>query len=111
MENDLDRRVTIERPVSTKDATYGGLQLSWQVFDTVWAKVEDLPTPRTELVRDQIAQVRNQVQVTMRYRAGLTPDMRLILRGTYDRTVRIISGPHELGRHERILLICEEYSS
>jgi head-tail adaptor len=67
--------------------------------------------PRTELVRDEIAQVRNQVQVTIRYRNGITPDMRFVLRGVYDRTVRIISGPHEMGRHERLLMVCEEYSS
>ena len=74
----LRHRVTIQRQAQSRDAASGDVKVSWSDVATVWAAVEPLS------VREFIAAQANQSQITaritIRYRSGLTADMRILHR-------------------------------
>lgn len=104
----LDRRIRIDRPVVTKDPSYGTSQTVWQPFLTVWAQVQDVLPSRAESVDDSISIQRRPARVRIRYREDITADMRVIYKG---RVMEIISGPAELGRREGLEMMVEELST
>lgn len=90
----LRHRVAIEAPVLTPDGQ-GGFTKDWQYVETVWAKMEPL-SGNEALAGKQITQVASY-RVTVRYRAGITPDMRLVWNEqTYN--IRSIQDPDGLKR-------------
>ena len=72
----LRHRVTIEANLQAQDATTGALIDSWQAIATVWAEIAPLS------VRDFVASAASNSEVntriTIRYMAGITPDMRIM---------------------------------
>ncbi len=78
----LDRRITLQRPVPTRDS-YGAELVAWQDLATVWAKVE--PMGGDEGFRADQPTARQVTRFTIRYRAGVAPAMRVLYGGeTYD---------------------------
>lgn len=104
----LDVRIRIERKQTTRDPQYGTELVTWVEFACVWAEVKDILPSRAERMADQIQIARRPARIRIRYLAGITPDMRVII-GT--RVHQIISGPATLGRCEAIELMVEELSS
>ena len=71
----LRQRVTIQELVRTDDG-YGGITETWQDVATVWAAVE--PLRGNERYRAQQVQSELSHKVTMRYRAEIKPQTRLL---------------------------------
>lgn len=74
----LRHRVLIQHQVTTKDGD-GVEQTAWVDVDTVWASVE--PLSAREFIQSGQTQSAVAARITMRYRDGLSPSMRLIHRG------------------------------
>lgn len=104
----LDTRIRIERKSVTSDPLYGTEAVTWVEFATVWAEVEDVLPSRAERLADSIVIANRPARIRMRYLAGTTPDMRVIIG---DRTLHIVSGPAEIGRRVGTELIVEQHSS
>lgn len=108
----LDRRVRIEYPVTSLDATYGTPVISWAELVTAPAEVVDFLPSRSESVRQGLAQARNQTRIRMRWRDDVTSDMRAIVLGERGGTYQIVGGPAESAKRKGwIELVCERYSS
>lgn len=91
----LDRRIVIERPVSTTD-TFGASIQTWTEVATVWASVRQLRGQ--EYLSAQAGQAEVDAVFKLRYRADLTPVMRITYGGAnYD--IKSIS---EIGRREAL---------
>ncbi|MBY0303618.1 MAG: phage head closure protein [Sphingomonas sp.] len=104
----LRTRIRIERKSVSHDADYGTEQINWVEVATVWAEVQDVLPSRSERLADSIIIANRPARIRIRYLAGITADMRVIIG---DRVLHIVSGPAEIGRREGIELIVEQYSS
>ena len=104
----LDTRIRIERKVVTQDPQYGTGQVNWTEFACVWAEVKDILPSKAERLADSIQIGRRPARIRIRYLAGITPDMRVIIE---TRVHQIISGPAMLGRREAMEIMVEELSS
>ena len=104
----LDTRIRIERKTIIRDPQYGTEVVSWAEFGCVWAEVKDILPSRAERMAEQIQIARRPARIRIRYLAGITPDMRVIIAG---RVHQIIGGPSILGRRDAIELMVEELSS
>lgn len=104
----LSVRIRIERKSVTHDPQYGTEAVTWAPFACVWAEVKDILPSRSERMAEQIQIARRPARIRIRYHAGITPDMRVIIAG---RVHQIIAGPSMLGRREAIELMVEELSS
>lgn len=98
----LRHRVTIQAQTTTQDE-YGQPVQTWSDVATVWASVEDL-SGREFFAAQQIA-AEVTTRVTIRYRAGIEPDMRVIAGG---RTLDIRSVQDPDGRRRQLVLMCRE---
>jgi len=72
------------------------------------AHVQDVLPSKAERFADQIVIANRPARVRIRYRTDLNSSMRVIYG---DRTMEIISGPSEIGRHEWLELVCQEFST
>ncbi|WP_313075856.1 head-tail adaptor protein [Melaminivora sp.] len=109
---DLDKRVRIEGYTVTRDPDYNTEIRTWGPIATVWAQVQDVLPSKSETVQDAVQMAERPSRVRMRYRAGITPDMRLVVLGVDgapDRVCEIVAGPAELGRREGIELLVKDY--
>ena len=104
----LSVRIRIERKTITRDPQYGTEEVSWTQFACVWAEVNDILPSRAERMAEQIQIGRRPARIRIRYLAGITPDMRVIID---NRIHQIIAGPSMLGRREAVELMVEEHSS
>ena len=103
----LDRRVTIERPVSASGLLSAGSG-TWEPVATVWASIQDALPSRGERLADGINIATRPARVRMRFRTDVTSAMRFVEDG---RVMQIIAGPAEIGRREGIEFMVEDYSS
>jgi len=99
---DLRHRVTIQQLVSSFDE-YNAPVETWQDVATVWAAVEPL-SGREYFAAEQV-QARVTTRITIRYRAGIEPTMRVLWSG---KTYNIRAVIDTEGRHEELQLMCEE---
>lgn len=74
----LRHRVLIQQQVTTRDGD-GVEQKAWVDVATVWASVE--PLSAREFMQSGQTQSAVTARITMRYRDGLSPSMRLVHRG------------------------------
>ena len=88
---DLDRRIVIERAVTTIDAL-GGENHAWQELSTVWAQV--LPISDGERWQAQEVSAHSTHRFRIRWGMGVTAEDRI----RYDGRVFEISGVKEIGR-------------
>lgn len=73
----LRHRVTIQRPAQSRDSS-GDVRVSWLDVATVWAAVEPLSV--REFIAGQSMQSQVTARITVRYRDGLSADMRILFR-------------------------------
>jgi SPP1 family predicted phage head-tail adaptor len=91
---DLRTRLTLEAPSRTSDGG-GGASVTWGTVATVWASVR--PTGGGEgYALDRVAG-RVTHEIVLRYRAGVTPEMRL-RDGTRVFEIRAAFGPDQRRR-------------
>lgn len=101
----LDRRIRIERPVA--DGAFDGAGSgNWAAVATVWASVTDMLPSRGEKLAEGINVSARPSRVRIRYRKGITPNMRFVMG---ERIMQIVAGPAELGRREAMEFMVEEY--
>lgn len=72
----LRHRVRIEKPIVTQDPETGELVEAVQVVGTVFAAIE--PLSAREFIAAQSTQSQITARIVIRFRSGLTPDMRLV---------------------------------
>lgn len=99
---DLRQRVGIERAARVADGG-GGADETWEMLAEVWAAV--LPVTGGERFEADAIEARVTHEVWMRYRADVTPDMRLRL-GSRLFDVRAVIDFEE--RHRFLKCLCEE---
>ena len=95
----LDRRVTLQSKSVTRAAN-GEEVVTWADVATVWAQVHALRGK--EFFAGAEMQAAVDVRVRMRYRSGVTRDMRLLHDGPSLDIVSVI----ETGRREGLELMC-----
>ncbi|CDO35001.1 phage head closure protein [Novosphingobium sp. KN65.2] len=105
---DLDRRITFQSRSETQGGAHNRKTVNWVNFATMWAQVQDTLPSRAESIDDNMAIQRRPCRIRCRFREDITSDMRIIYGS---RTLRIISGPVEIGRREGLELMAEEYST
>lgn len=72
----LRHRVVIQAPVETQNTSTGDMEISWQDVATVWASIE--PLSAREFIAAQSENNEVTARVTIRFRQGITPKMRLL---------------------------------
>ena len=105
---DLDRRITFQRRTATTDPVYGTKTYTWPDVATVYAQVRDVLPSRAENVADGLSLQRRPCRIRVRYREDIDGTMR-VKHGA--RTMRIVSGPVELGRRFGLEMVCEDWST
>lgn len=101
----FDRSVTIERPVADT-ALDGAGSGTWALVAQVLAEVQDALPSRGERLANGFNVAMRPSRVRIRYRAGITADMRFLIDG---RVMQIVAGPAEIGRREALEFMVEEY--
>ena len=104
---ELRHRLTIQTPVVSDPGTYGEQAVTWTTYATVWGKVE----PLSGIERFSMGQERADVThaVTIRYCAGVKPDMRITFtRGSVTHTLKIVNVLNEEFRDAAMTLLCTE---
>lgn len=101
----LDQRIRIERPVADNSLDGAGSG-TWALVDEVWAEVQDLLPSRDEKVTQGISVASRRARVRIRYREGITSEMRVV-HGA--RVMQIIGGPSRLGNSVGLEMMCEDY--
>lgn len=96
----LREQITIESKQTTRDP-YGGEVVSWVTFATVWADVQ--PLPLRELIAAKSAGSEISLQITVRYLAGVTSDMRVLWEGLGYPIISVIDVEC---RHVTLELLC-----
>ncbi len=99
----LRRRVVIERRARTQD-DHGELVDDWVHHATVWAEVVD--NNGREIIRGGTVVATVSTEFTIRYRGGITADMRIRDRG---RTWEIVAPPiDQNGRGTELVIVGSE---
>ena len=98
----LRHRVTIQQPVKTVNAR-GGRTKSWADVWTVWAGIE--PLSAREIEQNHQLEGEAEVRIVMRYRRGITTDMRIKYGDRYFKITGILD-PDE--RHKELRLYVVE---
>lgn len=73
----LRHRVTLQRPEVLQD-THGDIINTWRTVATVWAAVE--PLSAREFIAARSIQSKADTRITVRYRADVQPDWRIVFR-------------------------------
>lgn len=102
----LRDRITFERKVASASFTSAGNEAWEEVANNVPAEVLDLRPTRSEKFSDGLVTATRASRVTLRYRADITPDMRIIFGS---RTLEIIGGPAILGSRDGLEILAAEY--
>jgi SPP1 family predicted phage head-tail adaptor len=102
---DYNRRITLQHFETTKDSE-GIVTQQWMDVATVWAAVE--PLRGREYFAAAAVNAENTVRFRIRYRPGITPDMRLLYNG---RVFEIQSVIDVNEQHKEIHLMTREVVS
>ena len=104
----LRDRITFQRKVADTSFTSAGKE-SWEpVATNIPAEVQDVLPSRGERLSEGMVTATRPARITIRYRADITADMRIIF-GT--RTLEIIGGPAVLGNRDGIELMAADYAT
>jgi SPP1 family predicted phage head-tail adaptor len=99
---DYRHRVTLQQRATVVD-NEGFATEQWQDWVTVWAAVE--PIRGREYFAAAAVNAQNDVRIRIRYRPGVTPDMRVV----YGQRVFDIQSVIDVDeRHREIQLMCRE---
>ncbi len=104
----LKHRIDIERPVADGSIEGAG-DGTWElVAKGVRAEVQDALPSKAERLDSGINVASRPARVRMRYRPGITPDMRFVMG---ERVMQIVAGPAELGTREGLEFMVVDYST
>ena len=105
---EMDRRITIQRyNPAVKSRTGERIEEGWADLATCWARVRSAAS--REFWEAQAAHAELTHDVTIRYRAGITADMRLRFSG---RVFDIVAPPVDPeDRHAFLILKCREVTT
>lgn len=92
----LRHRVALQQKMQTQDPATGELLDDWVTFATVWASVE--PLSAREFIAAQAGQSEITARVVLRYRDGITAEMRLVHQGQIYNIHGVLPDPVS-GRH------------
>lgn len=98
----MSKRIVVQRPVRTADEG-GGSEISWEDAATTWAAVTPV-SGKEEIVRGRLKGEVTQ-KVTVRYRAGMSSEMRLLYDGRI-LDVKAVIDPEE--KHRFLEIYCLE---
>lgn len=106
-------RVRIERKGAGTDPDYGTpvANAVWIEVVTVYAQVQDVLPSRAESQDNPIRIEKSPARIRMRYRTGITSDMRMVQLNRDNRVLQITAGPAVLGCKEGLEFMAEEYST
>lgn len=99
---DLRQRVDLETPTNTADGM-GGQTVAWSTFTTVWAAVWPVSASEQVQAGQQAMTITHRIRI--RWRSGVTSDMRVKFGSRYFAIVGIVT-PNEI--HRQIDLLCKE---
>lgn len=115
---ELDRRITIQKPVVTEDAVYGSQETIWEtLYGRIPARVFDQLPSNSESVDSGLRMANRPAQVRTRYLKRITSDMRVIVHakdsaaGEQDVVYEISGGPAQIGRREWTEFTIRNFSS
>lgn len=72
----LNKRVTIQKPVRSKDPDYGDFKTDWVDVSDVWASIE--PLSAREFIAAQAAQSEVVARIVIRHRKDIDSTMRIL---------------------------------
>jgi len=98
----LRHYVSIQNPTGTRD-TFGEPIISWSTYHKAWASIE--PLKGWEYYESKQVNAEVSSKITMRYKSGINPKMRVVW-GNH--TYRILSMINEDERNEKLELMVEE---
>jgi SPP1 family predicted phage head-tail adaptor len=105
----LDRRITLQAPVITRDPAYGSEITTWQPVAAVWAEIVDRLTESRggdgEVLQSAHVQV-TKTTIKIRWRSDVSALMRVELP---DGRLMRITSTAPIGRRDRLALACEEW--
>jgi len=97
----LRHRITIQQPTTSTNAQ-GGKIKTWVDVATVWAGIE--PISASESDQNHQLEPEVSVRIVMRYRSGITSDMRIKFGSRYYKIIGIIN-PDERNKELQITAI------
>ena len=98
----LRHYISIQNPTGTRDS-YGEPIISWSTYHKAWANIE--PLKGWEYYESKQINAEVSSKITMRYKSGITPKMRVVS-GTH--TYRILGVINEGERNDNLMLMVEE---
>lgn len=98
----LRHRITIEQLTQTPDGA-GGYTEAWTTFATVWSSVD--PIGGKEYFAAKQVQSEATHKIRLRYRVGITPDMRINFGGRLFGIESVINWEE---RNRELILMCSE---
>lgn len=98
----LRHRITIQENISVKDS-FGAETPNWTDVASVWASIE--PLSGKEFFAAQQINAEVNTKITMRYREGIKPEMRVVFN---ERMFNIISVINENERNISLILMAKE---
>lgn len=107
----LDKRLRFDKRGAAVDQRFGGAVGAWQAVCTVYGQVQDVLPSKSESAPEGVEVALRPARVRIRFRAGLTSDMRITVLGSVPRVLDIVSGPAELGRREWLEFVAQEVST
>lgn len=108
----LKDRLRFEALAVAQDPKFKSALATWTEWRTVWGEVQDILPSRGEQIADGMSLSLRPARIRTRYQAGANSAMRVVVLGTPsrpERTLRIVSGPAELGRMEGMEFVCEDW--
>jgi SPP1 family predicted phage head-tail adaptor len=99
---DLRRQITIQQRDATVDS-FKQEVVTWTTFATCWAEID--PMSGRELMAAGAQQFEMTHEITIRYRAGVTPAMRVLYQGRIFNIVAVIDNDTQ---HRKLTLVCQE---
>ena len=106
----FNQRIRIERP-GARDPGYNTPTGEWAPVVEVWAKVEDAKPGKTDATQTGLRLARDAATVWIRYRDGITSDMRIVELSGRRRTLAITGGPASISGGREMEFTVEKFST
>ncbi|MEG2030585.1 MAG: head-tail adaptor protein [Janthinobacterium sp.] len=103
-------RIRIEAPPEIDPAT-GLPGEAWTLVDEVGAKIEDTKPGKTDATQQGLRLAHDTATVWIRYRDGITSDMRIVELTRRRRTLSITGGPASISGGRELEFTVEKFSS
>lgn len=108
-------RIRIEQlapvPGDPTDPDYGAGPNTWRTFVEVWAEIQDLLPSHAEETQSALRLAADRARVRIRYRAGISADMRIVEKSGRQRVLGIVAGPAAVAGMRELEFMVERFSS